>query len=134
MTNIPRIDGVLEVALYVNDLQASTAFYQRVFGFDIIASDERLQALGVGGRQVLLVCTRKASANLPLGAHDAYGRQHVAFAVPASDLESWETRLQQHAVTVEERRHWARGGVSLYFRDPDGHLIELATPGVWSIY
>ena len=27
---------------------------------------------------------------------------------------------------------WEAGGRSLYFRDPDGHLLELATPGVWS--
>ncbi len=26
------------------------------------------------------------------------------------------------------------GGTSLYFRDPDGHLLELVTPGIWSIY
>jgi catechol 2,3-dioxygenase-like lactoylglutathione lyase family enzyme len=30
--------------------------------------------------------------------------------------------------------HEMRGGTSLYFRDPDGHLVELATPGLWSIY
>jgi len=27
-----------------------------------------------------------------------------------------------------------RGGHSIYFRDPDGHLLELATPGLWAIY
>ncbi|MDQ3753396.1 MAG: glyoxalase, partial [Acidobacteriota bacterium] len=29
---------------------------------------------------------------------------------------------------------WNRGGTSLYFRDPDNHLLELATPGLWAIY
>ena len=29
---------------------------------------------------------------------------------------------------------WPRGGESLYFRDPDGHLVELATPGLWANY
>ncbi|MBB4053673.1 catechol 2,3-dioxygenase-like lactoylglutathione lyase family enzyme [Devosia subaequoris] len=29
---------------------------------------------------------------------------------------------------------WDRGGKSLYFRDSDGHLIELGTPGIWRTY
>jgi catechol 2,3-dioxygenase-like lactoylglutathione lyase family enzyme len=29
---------------------------------------------------------------------------------------------------------WPRGGESLYFRDPDGLAVELATPGVWETY
>ncbi len=35
---------------------------------------------------------------------------------------------------VVEKKQWDRGGTSLYFHDPDGHLLELATPGVWSVY
>jgi catechol 2,3-dioxygenase-like lactoylglutathione lyase family enzyme len=58
----------------------------------------------------------------------------MAFAVPAPDLDAWEAWLGQHGVAIEERRTWERGGRSLYFRDPDQHLIELATPGTWSIY
>jgi catechol 2,3-dioxygenase-like lactoylglutathione lyase family enzyme len=49
-------------------------------------------------------------------------------------LDPWERRLQQDAIAVESRVQWARGGKSIYFRDPDGHLLELATPGVWAIY
>jgi catechol 2,3-dioxygenase-like lactoylglutathione lyase family enzyme len=29
---------------------------------------------------------------------------------------------------------WPRGGRSVYFRDPDGHSVELATPGLWETY
>ncbi len=130
----PRLDGVVEVALYVDDMQRSAEFYQRVLGLDVLDAGERLTALGVAGRQVLLLCRRTASAKLPVAAHDASGRQHVAFAVPAADLDAWAVRLADVGVAIEKRRQWARGGSSLYFRDPDGHLIELATPGVWSIY
>jgi len=35
---------------------------------------------------------------------------------------------------VEEKRAWEPGGWGPYFRDPDRHLIELATPGTWSVY
>ena len=132
--SIPQLNALLEVALYVEDIERAAAFYQALFGFEILFSDERLCAIGVAGRQVLLLCKRTASASLPLGAHDSSGRQHVAFAIPASDLNGWETRLLEQGVAIEDTRRWPRGGVSVYFRDPDGHLIELATPGVWSIY
>ena len=34
-------------------------------------------------------------------------------------------------IEVESRVNWARGGTSLYFRDPDGNSLEVATPGLW---
>jgi hypothetical protein len=37
-------------------------------------------------------------------------------------------------VSIESVVTWPRGGTSLYFRDPNDHLLELITPGVWSIY
>src|SRR5262249_6395192 len=63
---------------------------------------------------------------------DGSGRLHLAFAIPASELEAWRDRLQPHGVPIEGEVKGPRGGTSLYFRDPDGHLVELATPGLWS--
>jgi len=54
--------------------------------------------------------------------------------IPAAELASWEAWLAQNEIAVEEKRTWELGGQSIYFRDPDRHLIEIATPGVWSIY
>lgn len=130
----PRLDGVLETALYVDDLERSAQFYQSLFGFPIIASSERLIALSVEGRQVLLLFKKGVSANLPVTPHDGAGQQHLAFAIAASELEAWETWLRERNIPIEEDRTWDRGGRSLYFRDPDGHLLEVATPGVWTIY
>jgi catechol 2,3-dioxygenase-like lactoylglutathione lyase family enzyme len=42
--------------------------------------------------------------------------------------------LVEHRVAVEGRVTWPRGGTSIYFRDPDGNLVEFATPGMWSVY
>jgi catechol 2,3-dioxygenase-like lactoylglutathione lyase family enzyme len=58
----------------------------------------------------------------------------MAFSIEAADLDAWEQRLRDHGIAIESRVRWQRGGTSLYFRDPDGHLLELLTPGVWPIY
>ena len=134
MTPVPHLNGLLEVALYVDDIDTSVRFYQALFGFENVASSDRLCALGIGGQQLLLICHRTASAGREPGSHFGHGEQHIAFAVPAAALPAWETRLGQQGVAIEEVRHWDRGGRSIYFRDPDRHLIELASPGVWSIY
>jgi catechol 2,3-dioxygenase-like lactoylglutathione lyase family enzyme len=131
---IPKLNGVLETALYVEELSRSAAFYRSLFGFDEILSIDRLCALSVEGRQVLLLFKKGGSADLPISAHDGSGQAHLAFAIPADALDAWEARLRQHGVAFEEKKIWERGGISLYFRDPDGHLLELATPGIWSIY
>ena len=47
---------------------------------------------------------------------------------------AWEDRLGRHGVAIEGRTAWPRGGQSLYVRDPDGHLLEFATPGLWATY
>jgi catechol 2,3-dioxygenase-like lactoylglutathione lyase family enzyme len=132
---MPKLDRLLESALYVDDPERSARFYQSLFGFEIITAVERMYALSVAGNQVLLLCKKGASANLTSPPrHDGDGHLHLAFAIPAAELRAWETWLAQNDVAVEEKHTWNRGGCSLYFRDPDQHLVELATPGVWSIY
>ena len=57
----------------------------------------------------------------------------MAFAIAADALPGWEERLRSHGVAIEGQHVVARGH-SIYFRDPDGHLLELATPGLWATY
>ncbi len=130
----PQLDGIAEVALYVEDPERSVRFYQDLFGFPVVASGPRLTALAVPGRQVLLLCKKKASLELPHTAHDGEGQLHLAFAIPRAGLAAWEAWLTQKGIPIVERKTWEFGGQSLYFRDPDQHVIELATPGVWSSY
>ena len=136
----PQVDGVLEISLYVADVARSKRFYESLFQLECLLEDERLCALAVSGKQVLLLFRRQGSVNsvvIPGGTipgHDGSGELHIAFSIPASQLEAWRTKLEEQHVAIESTVHWARGGKSLYFRDPDNHLVELATPGVWSIY
>ena len=41
------------------------------------------------------------------------------------------SRLAEQGVETVGEYRWPRGGTSLYMRDPDGALVELATPGLW---
>lgn len=129
----PAIEGVVETSLYVSDMARSVKFYREVLGFESIDADERITAMSVGGRQVLLLCKKGASRDWTV-PHGGDGELHLAFAIPRDQFQDWEQRLAEHGISIEHRRVWPRGGQSLYFRDPDRHLVELATPGVWSVY
>lgn len=137
---MPSLTGILETALYVDDLDRASHFYEELFRLERIAGDDRLRAYSVAERSVLLLFKRGASncvTQLPfgtLGPHDGSGPLHMAFSMPTEDLTEWENTLATHDIAIEGRINWPRGGTSLYFRDPDQNLLELATPGIWSIY
>jgi catechol 2,3-dioxygenase-like lactoylglutathione lyase family enzyme len=137
---MPKLNGVLETALYVDDLDRARGFYEDVLKLTPIFEDSRLCAYAVGERSVLLLFRRGSSrqtVHMPGGTippHDGSGPLHVAFAISANELPEWEKHLHAHDVAIEGRTDWKRGGHSVYFRDPDGHLLELATPGLWTIY
>ena len=131
---MPKSDGILESSLYVRDVSHSIRFYEETFGFSVIKDfGERGCAMGAGERQVLLLFKKGASRAIQ-SPHDGDGELHVAFAIASSELASWESWLQARGIAIEEKRVWELGGTSLYFRDPDRHLLELATPGTWSVY
>jgi catechol 2,3-dioxygenase-like lactoylglutathione lyase family enzyme len=130
----PKTTGVLETSLYVEDVAASARFYEKIFGFQVISDfGGRGCALAAGERQVLLLFKKGASRDMST-PHDGAGELHLAFAIAPAELGAWEAWLKAKGIALEEKRQWELGGTSLYFRDPDRHLLEVATPGVWKIY
>jgi catechol 2,3-dioxygenase-like lactoylglutathione lyase family enzyme len=130
----PKTEGILESSLYVADVARSAQFYEKLFGFQVISNfGGRGCAMETGFRQVLLLFKKGASRTIQ-SPHDGDGELHLAFAIRAEDLAAWESWLAENGIAVEEKHTWELGGQSIYFRDPDRHLIEIATPGVWSIY
>ena len=130
----PKTAGLLESSLYVSDVAASARFYERIFGFRVISDfGGRGCAMQAGDRQVLLLFKKGGSRDTET-PHDGDGELHLAFAIAAAELSQWEAWLAANGIAIEEKRVWERGGTSLYFRDPDRHLLEVATPGVWSIF
>lgn len=137
---MPRLERVIETAVYVDDLARAAAFYEDVLELPVLTADSRFRAYDVGGQSVFLVFHRGSTleaVHLPGGTippHDGHGPLHMAFGIAADDLPAWERRLTEKGVAIEARTDWPRGGKSIYFRDPDRHLLELVTRGVWPIY
>lgn len=134
-----RITGILETALSVADPRRSAEFYRRLFGFRTLLESDRLVALDVAGRNVLLLFQAGATEQPHaveggvIPGHGCSGRSHFAFSVASDDLSAWEQRLTEEGVSIESTVDWPGGARSVYFRDPDNHLGELITPGFWPL-
>lgn len=136
---MPKIQGVFETALYVDDVERSRAFYQELFGFEPFALDGRICALRVpngAAYQVLLIFKKGGTPvdiQTPGGVipkHDGAGQLHMAFQVSDEEYGDWKNELEKRGVAIESEVQFGSAR-SLYFRDLDNHLIELATPGIW---
>ena len=134
----PAIRGLLESALYTDDMVRAVDFFGRVLGLAPLVSTDRLTAFDAGAGGVLLIFPRGgATADVTTDAgtipgHDGAGKLHMAFSIAAEDYDAWRTYLTLADVVIRAEMTWPRGGRSLYFEDPDGHMLELATPGLWA--
>ncbi|HEX4168149.1 MAG TPA: VOC family protein [Bryobacteraceae bacterium] len=140
----PSVNGLLESALFVENLSEVRDFYRDVIGLEMVVESESGCVFVVAKGQLLLLVSHK-KARVPSktpggevpacvdGAGQILGAGHIAFAIAETEVEAWRDRLESHGVTVLAIVAWQQGATSLYFRDPDGHLLELATPGLWGL-
>ncbi len=134
-----EISGVLETSHYTGDLEAAERFYRDVLGLRVHASEPDRHVFFSCGRGMLLLFNTAHTSGRPttvggqpIPLHGASGPGHVCFAIRPDEVASWRDRLESHGVTVESEVEWPGGGASIYFRDPAGNSLELATPAVWA--
>jgi len=137
---MPKVIRVLETCIHVSDVERSAHFYEKLVDFPRMDFSGRFCAFDAGCGTVFLLF-REGGTTEPvtmaggvIPPHGGSGDLHLAFSIRAQDLASWENRLEEEGILIESRVQWDRGGHSLYFRDPDHHLVELATPGIWPSY
>ena len=139
---MPNVNGLAETALFVENLSRARDFYQQVVGLEKLRESEVGCVFVVTKEQLLLLVSQEKSrvpSETPggvvpaclVGPGETLGAGHIAFAVAEADLDAWRTRLESKGAEVLSEVAWERGARSLYFRDPDGHLLELATSGLW---
>ena len=137
---MPTVRRVLETAVYCDDLAKTVAFYTSLLARDPMRASDRVAAFDAGEGTVLLLFQRGVSDqpfDFPGGlvpGHTATGPAHFAFAIDKEQVSPWLERLAALGVPIESRVDWVAGGHSIYFRDPDGRSVELATPGTWPCY
>jgi catechol 2,3-dioxygenase-like lactoylglutathione lyase family enzyme len=134
----PGLNEVLETALYVDDLERAEGFYAGVLGLTKILSVPGRQLTFRCGEGVLLIFNPDQTAQgrivinggtIPF--HGAHGPGHMAFRVRRSQLDEWRQYFQTVGVAIESEISWPNGAHSIYFRDPAGNSLELATPDMW---
>ena len=132
-TTFSPIQRVLESCLYAENLDETAAFYREVLALEPIAREEGRHVFFRCGPGVFLLFKPNQTAK-PLGdvpTHAAYGPGHIAFAIDEADIPFWRERLTRAGVEIETEITWPNGGRSIYFRDPAGNSVELATPRLW---
>lgn len=138
MSELTGIAGVLEAALYVDNLDAAEGFYGDLLGLKRIVRVEGRHVFFRCGATVVLAFVAEATQEppgpgaLPVPPHGARGPGHICFAVPADALDAMVIRLTDHGVAIESDFNWPHGPRSVYVRDPAGNSVEFADPALWS--
>ncbi|WP_321337728.1 VOC family protein [Breoghania sp.] len=133
----PAIGGILETAVYVDDMQAAHTFYGGVLGLERMVEGDRLFAYDAGPGETLLVFRRGVTSEdieTPGGivpGHHCEGPSHFSFKIAQADLDAWRAYLPEAGVEIISEVTWPAGGTSLYFNDPDGNVLEMAAPALW---
>jgi catechol 2,3-dioxygenase-like lactoylglutathione lyase family enzyme len=124
---------ILETCLYVDNLDTAATFYQDILGLEPYSRVAGRHAFFRCGENMFLLfnaqATRQVVGDVP--THGATGAGHVAFAMAAAEVAAWRSHLQSRGVAIEKEVDWPGGGQSIYFRDPSGNCLEVATPIVW---
>jgi catechol 2,3-dioxygenase-like lactoylglutathione lyase family enzyme len=131
-------EGILETALYADDLDRAEAFYGGVLGLERITRAGDRHVFFRCGEGVLLIFNPAETVKpptagaLPVPPHGTKGNGHMCFRVAAEALDDWKQKLEAAGVSIEADIRWPNGARSFYFRDPAGNSLECAEPGLWA--
>ncbi|MHC0051903.1 VOC family protein [Actibacterium sp. D379-3] len=129
----PRLTSLDHLVLTVANIAHTVAFYEQVLGMEVRefhpADGSTRTALIFGSQKINL---HPAGLEFdPKARHATPGSADLCF-LSDTPLARWQTHLAGWGIVVEEGpvvRTGAMGPIlSIYLRDPDGNLIEIANP------
>ena len=130
-----QIRGLGPIVMSVPTLNPTEALLTRVFNMrrvrdcphpDNPGTRVHVFEMGAGGPHAELHVA--VQPDLPIARQGAGGVHHVAFRTPDADYDAWAARLNEFGTPNSGKvdRFWFR---SLYVREPNGVLFEIATDG-----
>jgi catechol 2,3-dioxygenase-like lactoylglutathione lyase family enzyme len=124
-----RVESLDHLVLTVDDIDATIAFYTSVLGMRVVTFGDNRKALAFGTQKINLHLTGREFE--PKAAAPCPGSADLCF-LTAEPLDRVVEHLRSCGVPVIEGpviRTGASGPIrSVYIRDPDGNLIEIANP------
>lgn len=130
------LSHIKETCLYIQDTARTRAFYEGLLGIPCIAEvPEQFVFFRLHSDMLLCFIPHFTQNNPILPAHGATGVQHIAFEAASSEAyEHWKNFLLSQGIVIEHEATWGAGKRSFYFRDPDGHSVEITEPDIWAPY
>ncbi len=126
------IQKIKETCLYVANLDKTEEFYHKKLKLPIISRKEDAFIFFRAGSDVLLCFMNDYAKNQKtLPPHFAKGKIHFAFEVKTEDYENWKEDIINFQIKITHEQEWKNGLLSFYFEDPDGHVLEIASEGIW---
>ena len=127
-----RITGIHHITLLVTNLDRSLAFYRNVLGMRLIEqtvndddSNARHFIFGDADGQPMVTCLEYP--DLDEGRVGRGSTHHFALGVEShEELAAWRSYLTDKGIPTTDVLD-RTGAKSIYLRDPDGHLVEIAT-------
>jgi len=136
----PKISRLVETSLYVADLERSARFYTQVLGLEIESRLKGRHVFLFAGQSMLLLFDptylkheHEEEGEKALPQIYEPGMTHIAFEIDPKNYDEWKETLRKNGVTIEAEKTWEKGNRSIYFRDPDGNVVELIEPGSWPL-
>ena len=133
------LEGMLETALYADDLDKAEAFYEGILGLAKMSRGGNRHVFFRCGAGVLLIFNPQETikppspVSLQVPPHGTTGAGHACFRVSGDNLDAIVGQLKAAGITIESEVTWPQGGRSIYFRDPAGNSLECAEARIWGI-